>query len=300
MKVREHDDGCEQTLPGIFMPETSEKPARIERTTADDPLARLARVAARVTHSPLASIALTGEYRERCGPSTWIETAVYRRESSLAAWVLLGGTSLIVDDLAAHDKLKSHKDVLDLGVRAFAGVPIAGPAGVVIGCISVRDTRPRCFGKPEIETLAALAEIAARDLEFRGLESVAAPPPPPPWSALAGCSLLLVGPNDNRDLIQTLERHGARVRTTDDLAVAINLAVRGGCDAVIVCDLAANPELPTAIRGAGSRSPIVAIVDGDEPVEALRVGCDEVLLGPVDEASLVLSIVRATVRAAAN
>lgn len=255
----------------------------------EDALARLARIASRATRSPLASISLTREYHSRCTPSTLIENAVYKCESSLAAWVLFGGKALIIDDLSSHDQLSTHKDVVDLGVRAFAGVPITGPGGVVIGCISVRDTRPRRFGTEELETLSALAEVASRDLEVRGIDSGLSTTETSKsvWAPLAGCSILVAGEFLNWNARQILERYGAVVRECDDHDTAFSMAVGSVWDVIIVAVSAEMRALPVKLRGAGVKAPMVGVVTEADQVKPSIDEYDEVVLCPLEDAALV-------------
>jgi hypothetical protein len=272
----------------------------------EDTLASLARFAARASSSPLASIALTSEYRTRCGPSAWIESAVYRRESSLAAWVLLGGKTLIVNDLAEDERLRGHKDVTELGVRAFAGVPIVAPSGSVIGCVSVRDTRPRRFGAAEVETLGMVAQIAARDLEIRGIESQQTETASrggwrAAWRALGGCSVVVVGPESEADDVRMmLERSGAAVRTIDDEAAAMHAVLNEPWHALILHDRGTPSGLPVALRGAGSAIPVLLITGPSGVFDPAESVYDEVLMGPVDEETLVTSLVRHLMKVSAT
>ena len=272
----------------------------------EDPISKLVRLAARVLHVPLAVVALTREYYARCVPSPAIEPARFDRAVSIGAHVVTGGVPLIVNDTHADARFESHREVRDLGIRAFAGVPISlstGGGGVVIGAFKVRDTRARTFTPADVETLTLLAGFVARELELRDLaemldhreaEGRAARP-------LSGRSVLVIGkPGASRRLVQDrLSDAGALVDgaepggpTDECLHDATLLGVEYS---VIVLDEGAGSSV-SELRAQGCTVPIVAICPGGvDPGSLLAAGCDQVAKSALDHPEvLVEACVRVT------
>ena len=85
---------------------------------------------------------------------------------SFCQWVVSSDEALVVDDALAHQVLRHNEAVRELGVKAYAGVPVAGPAGQAIGSMCAVDHRPRAWTPEDLKTLEDLARI---------LESYASP-----------------------------------------------------------------------------------------------------------------------------
>ena len=70
---------------------------------------------------------------------------------SLCARVVDAGTPLVVESLT------DHPAAADLGVRAYAGVPLALPDAPVLGSFCVADTVPRTWSEEDVALLHDLA-----------------------------------------------------------------------------------------------------------------------------------------------
>ena len=71
---------------------------------------------------------------------------------------------LAVADAAADDRLVAVDPLLQLGHRAYLGVPLTGPEGVLHGVLAVYSRAPRTWRNEEVEALLALAANASAAL----------------------------------------------------------------------------------------------------------------------------------------
>jgi GAF domain-containing protein len=83
---------------------------------------------------------------------------------SFCQHVVREGRSLVVGN--AHDEplVKDNLAVMDLGVVAYAGVPLRQGGGPVVGAVCALDHRPRQWTDDQIELLTALAEDVSAEL----------------------------------------------------------------------------------------------------------------------------------------
>jgi GAF domain-containing protein len=265
-------------------------------SSPEDPISRLARLAARILHAPLASVALTREYYARCSPGPAIEAARYDRTQSIGANVLTSGSAIIVPDTTKDPRFESHRETIDVGIRAFAGVPIVLASGAVIGAMKVRDTRARVFTPADIDALTLLAGFVSRELAFRDLaaiveerakESRAARP-------LTGRAVLVVGASEpERSLLRhCLTLAGALVDATEPGAPTeecLSDAKLVGVPYSVVVLAASASASASHVRSRASSVPIVAVCDpGVSFASLLGAGCDEVLPAPLGNGTPVV------------
>jgi GAF domain-containing protein len=121
--------------------------------------------------------------------------------------VVSGREQLIVEDARVHPVLKSNLAIKDLGVIAYAGVPVS-TAGETLGSLCAIDSKPRTWSGEDLETLHDLAQVIEASITLRqagpgatakaaaGLEST---------QVLQACGSALMG------LTRLLHRHGARL-----------------------------------------------------------------------------------------
>lgn len=104
----------------------------------------------------VAAHGLTGWLAEaRATPVEW----------SLCATVVRTGQPYVVGDLGADADTAGNPLHLVDGLRAYAGMPLRGRGGEVLGAFCVLDTRPRTFTARELEVLAELAETASQRVQ---------------------------------------------------------------------------------------------------------------------------------------
>ncbi len=72
----------------------------------------------------------------------------------------------VVEDMRVHPLLAGSPAIADLGVVAYAGVPLVTPEGLVLGTLCVIDHRPRAWTTEEIGLLTDLAASALSEIRL--------------------------------------------------------------------------------------------------------------------------------------
>lgn len=139
----------------------------------DGALDRLASLAGKILHVPVAMVTLVEEGRQVFQGLSGILPEPYHshRESpldySLCQHVVSTGRPLIVNDAPNDERVAANLAVTKVGVAAYLGVPLTTPDGHVLGSLCALDMVPRQWTEEEVETLAGLASFANTELELR-------------------------------------------------------------------------------------------------------------------------------------
>jgi PAS domain S-box-containing protein len=165
------------------VPETADllrDPARLAALAAtgllDAPPAevfdRLTRLAARLLRAPMAALSLLDDRRQffvsQCGfPPTLAAVREVPVENSVCRRVVASAGPVTAADARCEPWLAGNPMAVEMGVRAYAGYPVATRGGQVLGSFCVADTRVREWDGEALETLRDLAEIAALEVERR-------------------------------------------------------------------------------------------------------------------------------------
>jgi GAF domain len=127
------------------------------------PHPRLAELARALMRMPAAGVSMLagGDCRV---PALTLEIPLTDVEDRLSAEIMRTGDAVVVGDLAKPGRRARLTRRGDAG--SFAGVPLRGPAGDVIGALWVSDTRPRRLRADQIRLMASLgsdssAQVAA-------------------------------------------------------------------------------------------------------------------------------------------
>lgn len=123
----------------------------------------LATLAAHLLDAPLAFATVVDTHR-----SFWLACAGVTDgsrqnpvEQSFCQYVIDSRAPLFVEDTTANALTADNPSVHLMGVRAWAGYPLVGPTGDVLGSFCVVDTTPRQWTKAQQQNLLRLAEAAA-------------------------------------------------------------------------------------------------------------------------------------------
>lgn len=132
---------------------------------------RLTELASRLLKCPASVVTLVDADRQffkSCVglPEPWAS----RRESPLSysfcRQAVLCDAPLIVSDSHSDDRVKDNPAVAELGVRAYAGVPVRTRSGHVLGSFCVFDTVVRDWTETELDILHSLAESVESEIEL--------------------------------------------------------------------------------------------------------------------------------------
>ena len=133
---------------------------------------RLTRLAAKVLRVPVALVSLVDDHRQFFKSAVGLpEPWASRRETPLThSFCQYGVTSaepLIVMDAREHPWLKDNLAISELGVIAYAGIPLLSEQEQVLGMFCAIDSVPRPWSEDEIGTLRELASMVATEIELR-------------------------------------------------------------------------------------------------------------------------------------
>gem|GEM_PF-3465233 len=160
-------------------------PARIEalRATglldspAEESFDGIVKLAARLLDAPLATISLIDADREFLTAHVGVPHPYGARRGwplthSLARYAVANDAPLVVSDARADPVLRDSQAIGELGIVAYASIPLTTASGRAIGALSVGDRRSRPWSEEQLEILHELAHVARREI-LRGTERTA-------------------------------------------------------------------------------------------------------------------------------
>ncbi len=148
-------------------------------TPPDEAFDRLARLAARLLSAPVALVSLVDEDRQFFKSciglgepwSTLRETPL---SHSFCQHAVAARAPFVVEDARTHPLVSDNLAIGDLGVVAYAGIPLMGSEGHVIGTLCVIDDEPRQWTASDVSTLVDLAAAVVTESELRAAVAAAA------------------------------------------------------------------------------------------------------------------------------
>jgi two-component sensor histidine kinase len=136
---------------------------------ADAEFDRLTSLVSRLLHVPVALVSLVDTDRQFFKSSTglpepWASARQTPLSHSFCQHVVTSAAPLVVEDARTHPVVRTNPAVLDLGVIAYLGVPLATPAGHVLGSLCAIDTKVRTWSAADIAVMKDMAAIVMREI----------------------------------------------------------------------------------------------------------------------------------------
>ena len=133
---------------------------------------RFTRLAAKWLGVPVALISLVDDHRQFFKSAVGLpEPWASRRETPLShSFCQYGVTTnqpLIVNDAREQPWLRENLAISELGVIAYAGIPLVSAEAQVLGMFCVIDSMPREWSEDELATLRELAAMVGTEIELR-------------------------------------------------------------------------------------------------------------------------------------
>ena len=133
---------------------------------------RLTRLAAAITGAPVALVSLVDDKRQffksAVGlPQPWATSRETPLSHSFCQYVVAKVEPLVISDARQHPMVRDNMAVQDLGVVAYAGIPLVLSTGEVIGSFCVIDTKPREWTDPQVAALTDIAAAVISEIELR-------------------------------------------------------------------------------------------------------------------------------------
>jgi hypothetical protein len=129
---------------------------------AEESFDRLTRLTSTVLNVPIALVSLVDDDRQffKSGLGLYEPWASQRQtplSHSFCQHVVESGRPLVISDAREHPVLRDNPAIRDLGVIAYAGVPLMTPSGNVLGSLCAIDHQPRHWTTEQVEILCNLA-----------------------------------------------------------------------------------------------------------------------------------------------
>jgi hypothetical protein len=123
---------------------------------------RHARLAAQVLNAPVALVSLVTADRQffkSCLglPEPWASQRGAPLSHSFCQHAVASREPLIVDDAREHAVLRDNPAIRDMGVVAYAGIPLIDAEGNALGTLCVIDSQPRHWTTHQVQLLTDLA-----------------------------------------------------------------------------------------------------------------------------------------------
>jgi serine phosphatase RsbU (regulator of sigma subunit) len=97
----------------------------------------------------------------------WVEARQTPLSHSFCQYVVNEQQELVVADAREHPLVKESPGILDLGVVAYAGMPLTDDSGNVLGSLCATSPTPRHWTQRELDVLRHLAAACSAELRLR-------------------------------------------------------------------------------------------------------------------------------------
>jgi len=153
--------------------------AALRRTTLldsppEEAFDRLTRLAVRILHAPAAYVSLVEDdrqfFKSSVGlPEPWASLRQTPMSHSFCKHTVATGQPFVVSDARSDPLVRENLGIAELGVIAYAGIPLTTTEGLTLGSFCVVDAKPRDWTDEEIDVLRSLAASAMTEIASRRL-----------------------------------------------------------------------------------------------------------------------------------
>ncbi|WP_089156911.1 SpoIIE family protein phosphatase [Micromonospora sp. NBS 11-29] len=170
------EDGTERTavpIPALSDPDRLRSLAETRLDSApDEAFDRFARLVGDLLDVPVALVSLVDADRQFFPGATGLpEPWAARRETPLShsfcQHVIDIEMPMVLPDARLYPRVRLNLAIEDLGVVAYAGMPLTDLDGRVLGSLCAIDSKPRAWTREQLRTLADLAAACSSELRLR-------------------------------------------------------------------------------------------------------------------------------------
>ncbi|MFD6565009.1 SpoIIE family protein phosphatase [Micromonospora profundi] len=138
----------------------------------DEAFDRFARLVSDLLDVPVALVSLVSADRQffpgAVGlPEPWSERRQTPLSHSFCQHVVDIEVPMVLPDARLYPRVRDNKAIEDLGVVAYAGMPLTDLSGRVLGALCAIDNKPRAWTTGQLRTLADLAAACSSELRLR-------------------------------------------------------------------------------------------------------------------------------------
>ena len=126
-------------------------------------------LASQILQAPVALVSLVDEDRQffkSCLglPEPWASQRETPLSHSFCQHAIAARKPLIIEDAREHPALRDNEAIRDLGVIAYAGIPLESDDGQPLGTLCVIDHEPRTWTDEDVELLRGVAKAATAQI----------------------------------------------------------------------------------------------------------------------------------------
>ncbi len=141
-------------------------------TLTDPAFDRLTRLASNILKTPISLVSLVDEDRQFFKsfiglPDPWATTRETPLSHSFCKHVVATGAPLIITDARLEPLVQDNLAIKDLGVIAYAGMPLTTSDGYELGSFCAIDTQPKQWTEEEISILVDLTASVMTEIELQ-------------------------------------------------------------------------------------------------------------------------------------
>jgi PAS domain S-box-containing protein len=145
---------------------------RLLDSAPEEAFDRVTRLAARVLQVPVVLVSLVDRdrqfFKSQVGlPEPWASACQTPLSHSFCQHVVVRHSPLVIPDARLDPLVRENQAVTDLGVVAYAGVPLATREGHVLGALCAIDGEPRAWTDEDVVVLRDLAALVVTEIELR-------------------------------------------------------------------------------------------------------------------------------------
>ncbi len=134
-------------------------------TAPEEAFDRITSVVSRTLQVPISTVSIVDRDRIWFKSHHGIGAQQIGRDPGFCSAVVETGRVVHVPDATADPATRENPLVTGLGVRFYAGAPLIGSDGYVLGSLSALDTHPRTLTDDQLAVLTSLADMATYELE---------------------------------------------------------------------------------------------------------------------------------------
>jgi diguanylate cyclase (GGDEF)-like protein len=139
-------------------------------TVPEERFDRITRTAQRLFGVEAAMVSLVDADRVWYKSARGFAVVESPRETSLCGHVVADGAPLVVEDTTLDNRFFDNPELCGSPpIRFYAGCPISGPDGSVIGTLCLFDYRPRAMAEEDLSSLADLAGMVEHEVAITEL-----------------------------------------------------------------------------------------------------------------------------------
>ncbi|MFE9957058.1 SpoIIE family protein phosphatase [Micromonospora sp. NPDC005299] len=160
-------------IPALLDPERLRSLTETRLDAApDEAFDRFARLVSDLLDVPVALVSLVTADRQffpgAAGlPQPWADRRETPLSHSFCQHVVDVEVPMVLPDARLHPRVRGNLAIQDLGVVAYAGMPLTDLDGRVLGSLCAIDSKPRAWTAEQLRTLADLAAACSSELRLR-------------------------------------------------------------------------------------------------------------------------------------